>query len=109
VSAVRPHVPFGTPRAFLDIFLALEGNRFGLLGPKNSRLLLWLEVNELEPNCSDPSLPPPVGDVLFGVLFPSDGRVYSVSELQDRHFDGWHSAIRGLVTALSSPSGASSD
>ena len=53
VSAIRPHVPRGTLRAFLPrgargcpppasartAFLALEGNRFGLLGPKNSRLL----------------------------------------------------------------------
>ena len=40
MSVIRPHVPFGTLRAFLDIFLAFEGNRFGLLGPKNSRLLV---------------------------------------------------------------------
>ncbi len=45
MPAIRPHVPFGTLRAFLDIFLPPVRHRFGLLGPKNSRFLVrvvWL-------------------------------------------------------------------
>lgn len=38
MSAICPHVPLGTLRAFLDIFLAPARHRFGLLGPKISRL-----------------------------------------------------------------------
>ena len=59
MSAIRPHVPFGTLRAFLPrgargcpppasartAFLAPVRHRFGLLGPKNSRILRIFELS----------------------------------------------------------------
>jgi hypothetical protein len=74
MSAIRPHVALATLRAFLDIFLASVGNRFGLLGPKISTLLVSAAETSLGAFWAPPLALPAVGILYELSKLGSDAR-----------------------------------